>query len=136
VPTTPSRRWPPKPSSKLLAKELERTYPGAAGSLREGMTETLTVVHLQVPPTLARTLRSTDSIESMISIARDHSRNVKNWQGGQALRWCAAGIAEAGKQFRRVNGHMHLAALLRALDEHVAAQTVGTVRQDENVIAA
>jgi hypothetical protein len=25
-----------------------------------------------------------------------------------ALRWCAAGLVEAGKQFRRVNGHLHL----------------------------
>jgi putative transposase len=122
---------------EALAKELERTHPGAAASLREGMAETLTVLRLAVPPTLARTLRSTNSIESMISIARDHSRNVKHWQGGQmALRWCAAGIAEAGKQFRRVNGHMHLAALRRALDEHIAAQTVAAIRQDETVIAA
>jgi putative transposase len=122
---------------EALAKELERTHPGAAASLREGMSETLTVLRLGVPPALARTLRSTNSIESMISIARDHSRNVKHWQGGQmALRWCAAGIAEAGKQFRRVNGHMHLAGLRRALDEHIAAQTVGTNRQDDTVIAA
>ena len=122
---------------EALAKELERTHPGAAASLREGMAETVTVLRLRVPPTLARTLRSTNSIESMISIARTHSRNVKNWQNGQmALRWCAAGIAEAGKQFRRVNGHLHLAALRRALDEHVAAETVGIVRHDEPVIAA
>jgi transposase-like protein len=122
---------------EALAKELERTHPGAAASLREGLSETLTVLRLGVPPTLARTLRSTNSIESMISIARDHSRNVKHWQSGQmALRWCAAGIAEAGKQFRRVNGHMHLAALRKALEEHAAAETVGAVRQDENVIAA
>jgi putative transposase len=122
---------------EALAQELERTHPGAAASLREGMAETVTVLRLRVPPTLARTLRSTNSIESMISIARTHSRNVKNWQNGQmALRWCAAGIAEAGKQFRRVNGHLHLAALRRALDEHVAAETVGIVRHDEPVIAA
>ena len=45
----------------------------------------------------------------MISIARTHSGNVKNWQNGHmALRWCAAGMIEAGKQFRRVNGHLHL----------------------------
>jgi transposase-like protein len=106
---------------EALAKELERTHPGAAASLREGLAETLTVLRLGVPPTLARTLRSTNSIESMISIARTHSRNVKHWQGGQmALRWCAAGITEAGKQFRRVNGHMHLPALRRALNEQGA----------------
>ena len=52
----------------------------------------------------------------MISIARTHSANVKNWQNGtMALRWCAAGMIEAGKQFRRVNGHLHLPALRTAL---------------------
>ena len=122
---------------QALAKELERTHPGAAGSLREGLAETLTVLRLGVSPTLARTLRSTNSIESMISIARTHSSNVKNWQNGNmALRWCAAGMIEAGKQFRRVNGHLHLPTLRGALDEHVAAQTVDTVRHDEPVIAA
>jgi putative transposase len=122
---------------EALAKELERTHPGAAGSLREGLAETLTVLRLGVSPTLARTLRSTNCIESMISIARTHSVNVKNWQNGNmALRWCAAGMIEARGQFRRVNGHLHLPALRAALDAHVAAETVGAIRQDEPVIAA
>jgi putative transposase len=122
---------------EALAKELERTHPGAAASLREGMAETLTVLRLGVSPTLARTLRSTNSIESMISIARNHSMNVKNWQNGNmALRWCAAGMIEARGQFRRVNGHLHLPALRAALDAHVAAKTVGAASQDEPVIAA
>jgi putative transposase len=122
---------------EALAKELDRTHPGAAGSLREGLAETLTVLRLGVPPTLARTLRSTNCIESMISIARTHSANVKNWQNGtMALRWCAAGMIEARGQFRRVNGHLHLPALRAALDAHVAAESVGTVRHDEPVIAA
>ncbi|GAC1381077.1 MAG: hypothetical protein NVSMB4_09750 [Acidimicrobiales bacterium] len=122
---------------EALAKELERTHPGAAGSLREGLAETLTVLRLNVSPTLARTLRSTNSIESMISIARNHSSNVKNWQNGNmALRWCAAGMIEARGQFRRVNGHLHLPALRVALDAHVAAQTVGAISHDDNVIAA
>jgi hypothetical protein len=41
-----------------LAAELDKTHPGAAASLREGMAETLTILRLGVPPTLARTLRS------------------------------------------------------------------------------
>jgi hypothetical protein len=45
-----------------LAAELDRTHPGAAASLREGLDETLTVLRLGVPPTLARTLRSTNAI--------------------------------------------------------------------------
>jgi putative transposase len=70
-----------------LARSLERAHPGAAASLREGLAETLTITRLGVPPTLARTLRSTNTIESMIEICRDHSANVKRWCDGQmALR--------------------------------------------------
>jgi putative transposase len=48
----------------------------------------------------ARSLRSTNGVESMIEICRDHARNVKHWRDGQmALRWCAAGMVEAKKQF-------------------------------------
>jgi transposase-like protein len=54
---------------EALAQELDRSYPGAAGSLREGLAETLTIGRLGVPPTLARTLRSTNSIW-VFSLAR------------------------------------------------------------------
>ena len=85
------------------------------------------MLRLDVPPTLARTLRSTNAIESMISISRDHARNVKRWRDGQmALRWCAAGMVEASKQFRRVNGHLHLPALRTALQRHVARERCRT----------
>ncbi|HSU36619.1 MAG TPA: IS256 family transposase [Propionibacteriaceae bacterium] len=122
---------------EALAAELDKTHPGAAASLREGMAETLTVLRLGVPPTLARTLRSTNAVESMISICRDHARNVKHWRDGQmALRWCAAGLVEASKQFRRVNGHLHLPALRAALHRHVAAATVGANCQNQTENAA
>jgi putative transposase len=119
-----------------LAAELDKTHPGAAASLREGLAETLTVLRLDVPPTLARSLRSTNMIESMISICREHAKNVKNWQDGtMALRWCAAGMVEAGKQFRRVNGHLHLPALRIAL-KRVTAETVAPDRQNDTINAA
>ncbi|MFZ1177226.1 IS256 family transposase [Mycobacterium sp.] len=119
-----------------LATELDRTHPGAAASLREGLDETLTVLRLGVPPTLARTLRSTNCIESMISVCREHADNVKRWRDGQmALRWCAAGMVEAGKQFRRVNGHLHLPTLRTAL-ERQTAEPVGPVVHNDEVSAA
>jgi transposase-like protein len=121
---------------QALARELDKTHPGAAASLREGMAETLTVLRLEVPPTLARTLRSTNTIESMIGICREHSKNVKRWRDGtMALRWCAAGMVEAGKQFRRVNGHLHLPRLRAAL-EACFTENVSAACQDENVRAA
>ena len=58
----------------------------------------------------------------MISICREHAGNVKRWQDGtMALRWCAAGMVEAGKQFRRVNGYLHLPALRAALEAEVGS---------------
>jgi putative transposase len=122
---------------QALARELDKTHPGAAASLREGMTETLTVLRLGVPPTLARTLHSTNPIESMIEICREHAGNVKRWQdGAMALRWCAAGMVEAGKQFRRVNGFMHLPALRAALDAEVAGAVTPASEGQEEVEAA
>ena len=122
---------------EVLAGELDRTHPGAAASLREGLAETLTVLRLGVPPTLARSLRSTNCIESMIGICRDHSRNVKHWRNGQmALRWCAAGMVEATTQFRRVNGHLHLPRVRTALERHVAAEAVRATGNNDTGIAA
>lgn len=117
---------------EALARSLDKTHPGAAGSLREGLSETLTINRLGVPPTLARTLRSTNAIESMIEIGRDHSTNVKRWRDGtMALRWCAAGMRDAAKQFRRVNGYMHLPALHDALDEHFKLDVTPTCDTEE-----
>jgi transposase-like protein len=118
-----------------LAAELDRTHPGAAASLREGMPETLTVLRLNLPPTLARTFRSTNAIESMISICRTHASNVKRWRDGQmAMRWCAAGMVEAGKQFRRVNGHLHLRSLRDTLNP--ITEPVGVTRDNQHAEAA
>ena len=115
-----------------LARELDKTHPGAAASLREGMAETLTIVRLGVPPTLARTLRSTNPIESMIEICWEHSKNVKRWRDGtMALRWCAAGMLEADHQFRRVNCRLHLPKLRAALEAHFT-RNVSAASQNES----
>jgi hypothetical protein len=94
------------------------------------------VLRLGVPPTLARTLRSTNAIESMISVCREHAGNVKRWRDGQmAQRWCAAGMIEAGKQFRRGNGHLHLPTLRAALELEIA-ESVGPVVHNDHLNAA
>lgn len=104
------------------AARLERTHPGAAGSLREGLEETLTVVRLSLSGALMRTLRSTNPVESMISRARDVARNVKRVRdGAMALRWTAAGLAEAKESFRRIRGYRDLSLLRAALSKQVHA---------------
>ena len=102
---------------RLLARELERTYPGAAGSLREGIEETLTLTRLGVHGNLKRTLESTNPCESMIEIVRRTQRNVKRWSSGEmALRWTAAGMLEAERQFRKIIGYRDLATLVIAIE--------------------
>ena len=102
---------------RQLAAELDRSYPGAAGSLREGMEETLTLARLGVTGSLKRTLESTNPCESMIEIVRRTQRNVKRWSSGEmALRWTAAGMLEAERQFRKIIGYRDLATLVVAIE--------------------
>lgn len=105
-----------KRSLQNLASTLDAQHPGAAASLREGLEETLTVVRLGLSPSLQRTLRSTNTIESMISIGRTTMRNVKRWRDAKMIeRWTAAGMLEAKKRFYRVQGFRDIPALQAAL---------------------
>lgn len=73
----------------------------------------------------------------MISICREHAKNVKRWNdSSMALRWCAAGMIEASRQFRRVNDHRHLPALRTALERRIAERNPSTACQDDTVNAA
>ena len=104
-----------------LASELDRTWPDAAGSLREGLAETLTLMRLGIGGQLAKTLCSTNPCESMIEIVRYTQRNVKRWQDGDMRkRWTAAGMLVAEQQFRRIIGYRDLATLVIAIERHAA----------------
>ncbi len=115
-----------------LASELERTWPDAANSLREGMADTLTLMRLGIDGQLAKTLGSTNPCESMIEIVRYTQRNVKRWQtGDMRKRWTAAGMLVAEQQFRRIIGYRNLAKLVIAIERHalLAAETNRTRQQ-------
>jgi putative transposase len=120
---------------EALAAELERSWPDAAGSLREGMTETLTLMRLGITGRLAKTLSSTNPIESMIEIVRHTQRNVKRWQDGDMRkRWTAAGMLQAEHQFRRIVGYSDLAKLVTAIERrHLTLQSPNPVRHTEEV---
>lgn len=111
-----------------IAKQLEKKHPSAAASLREGLDETLTVMRMDLPPTLARTLSTTNPIEFINARIRKTTHNVDRWDGGQmVLRWLAVALREAAKTFRKLRGHkgMHLlVAALRAHDLMLDPKTV------------
>jgi transposase-like protein len=80
------------------------------------MEETLTVLKLELPTSLRRSLSTTNAIESMLSSVRRVSRNVKRWKGGGMVRrWVAMGVIAAQKRFRRIKGHRDMSALVKAL---------------------
>lgn len=109
---------------EALARQLGKVNPDAAGSLREGLADTLTVTRLGITGSLLKTVMSTNPMESMIEIVRDHARNVKHWQAGDMrLRWAAAGMLTASTQFRRVKGHRQLPLLAAALRTTAGAET-------------
>ncbi len=56
---------------EALARDLERAgHTSAAGSVREGLEETLTIMRLHLPPAISRTVFSTNIVESSFSVAR------------------------------------------------------------------
>jgi hypothetical protein len=51
-----------------LAAKIERTHPDAAASLREGLTDTITINRLGVTSTLAKTLSTTNPMELVLQL--------------------------------------------------------------------
>src|SRR5690606_31175586 len=96
-----------------LAQWLDREgHTGAAGSVREGLEETLTVLRFKLPEVLRRFISCTNAIENMIGSLRRTTRNVKRWRGGDMkLRWAALALCEAEARFHGIKGQRGVAAL-------------------------
>jgi transposase-like protein len=92
---------------------LERSYPKAAASLKEGLEETFTINRLGLSPALRRCLATTNVIESSLSGVAGRTRRVTHWRSGEmALRWAAAAALETEKGFRKIIGHRDLWMLM------------------------
>jgi transposase-like protein len=110
--------------AKDLARQLEVRWPDAAASLREGLNDMFTVRRLGVGERLAKTLMSTNPIESMISVGKTTTRNVKRWRDGTMIkRWMAAGMLNAERSFRRVKGCKDMPTLVAALARQLEVVT-------------
>jgi transposase-like protein len=106
---------------EALARQLERKHPAAAGSLREGLDETLTVLRFGLPDGLMRTLATTNPIEFLNSRIRKTTHNVTRWEGGEmVLRWLSVAFVEASKTFRKLRGYQGMPKLVAGLRAHDA----------------
>ena len=74
-----------------------------------------TVSRLGIDGRLAKTLVTSNPVESMISIARTTNRNVTRWRDGHmVLRPAAAGMLNAERSFRRIKGYKQMPQLVAA----------------------
>src|SRR5207237_884906 len=90
---------------------------------RQGMEETLTVTRLRIDPALAIHLVTTNPIESSFSCVRKLTGRVKRWRGGlMKHRWCATGLLDAERRFRRIKGFSSMHQLIKALDAPVVQE--------------
>ena len=97
---------------------LERSYPKAAASLREGLEETFTINRLGLSPMLRKCLATTNVIESSLSGVEGRTGRVTRWRSGEmALRWAGAAALETERNFRKIIGHEDLWMLKAVLDE-------------------
>jgi putative transposase len=100
-----------------LHDELMQLNPSAAGSLAEGLEETLTVLELRLTPRLRRSLATTNAIESGFSIVEEICRQVKHWQGSDhRLRWVGSALLHAEGRWNRLHGYRHMPVLINALE--------------------
>jgi len=115
-------RLPAREGMARLEKQaewLEREYPSAAASLREGLKEMFTVNRLGLSPSLSRCLVSTNVIESPHSGVRLRTRKICRWRDGKmVLRWAAAALLMTEQNFRRIMGCRDLWMLKAALDQN------------------
>ena len=118
-----------------LVRTLRADHPGAAGSLEEGLDETLTVMRFGLPQWLERTLVTSNAIENLIGSVRALGRRVRRWRDGQMiLRWTTAAIIDATKRFRKLRGHAGMRTLVAALRDHDTA--ISSKRAVESVSSA
>ena len=99
------------------ASWLQRDWPDAAASVREGLDEIFTVNRLGLPASLRTCLTTTNIIDSTHSGIRQRTGRVTNWKNGEmARRWSAVAFVETEKNYRRITGYEHLWMLKAHLD--------------------
>src|SRR5438445_562000 len=82
-----------------------------------GLERARTVTRFTITREIAGHLVTTNPIESAFSWVRKLTRRVKRWRGGvMKHRWCATGLLDAEKRFRRIKGFLSMPQLIKALD--------------------
>lgn len=120
-----------------LTKELNEINPTAANSLKEGMSDTLTLHKLGLNQILMRSFSTTNCIESIFAQVEQYSQRVDRWRGGAHIqRWVAAGLLEVEPRLKKVYGWRHFHTLrdkIRKELERRKKEQTGIIEEQELV---
>ena len=113
-----------------LQHELEDRTQSAAGSLAEGLDETLTLHRLGVYGVLGRSLKTTNGLESINALIEERCAKVDHWQhSSQRHRWLATALLDIEPRLRKVMGYRHLPKLRDALKRELKIDTTTSTKK-------
>ena len=109
---------------ETLHGELDERNQSAAGSLAEGLDETLILHRLGVYGVLGRSLKTTNGLESVTALVEERCAKVDHWQNSsQRHRWLATALLDIEPRLRKVMGYRHLSKLRDALKRELKIDT-------------
>ena len=115
---------------ETLHRELEDRNQSAAGSLAEGLDETLTLHRLGLYGVLGRSLKTTNCLESINALVEERCAKVDHWQhSSQRHRWLATALLDIEPRLRKVMGYRHLPTLRIALKRELKINTTTSKRK-------
>jgi putative transposase len=101
-----------------LKPELKLLNESALASLEEGFEETLTLHRIGLFPQLGISMKTTNCIESVMSLMAQYTNKVDCWKNSsQKHRWIASALLEIEPRLRRIKGYRYLPALRNALKQ-------------------
>lgn len=103
-----------------IYRELNTINLSAAKSLAEGLDETLTLHRLGLFAKLGTSLKTTNCIESVLSMAGRITRRVSRWRNSsQKQRWVATALLETEPRLRKLKGCLYLPQLRAAMQAEI-----------------
>ena len=105
---------------ELIYRQLVEINLSAAGSLKEGIEETLTLHKLGLSAELKRSFNTTNCIESVISQLAQYTDKVDRWRDSyQLIRWTAASLLEIEPMLKTVSNARYLNVLRFKMQEEI-----------------
>jgi transposase-like protein len=109
-----------KAALNRLKRELKLLNESAVSSLEEGFEETLTLHRLGLFEQLGISLKTTNCIESLMSLVDEYTDKVDYWRNSsQKQRWVATALLEIEPRLRKIKGYRYLPSLRLALKQEL-----------------